>query len=97
MTFREFVKELSTIGGWKLTLSGAIRRETKNGKEICPICAVYNKRIRKNKYDCDVEVPVKRLGLKNFGRIMTAADTTSLSYDKALKIRQKLLKACKLV
>ena len=97
MTFREFVKELSTIGGWKLTPSGAIRRETKNGVEICPICAVYNKRIRKNKYDCDVEIPAKRLGLKNVGCIMTGADTTSTSYDKVVKIRQKLLKACKLV
>lgn len=81
MTRTEFWKTLESIGGWYQTAAGEIRRTPRGysrwDSEVCPICAVYNKKQRMTKEFLNAWKAGNNLGLdsKFIDDIMDAADS----------------------
>jgi hypothetical protein len=91
MTVNQFCDELSKIGRWKITESGAIRRKWSGACPLVAVARAHGQRVSL----LDFRTAATRLGLSsvNASDIANAADDI---HFVANKIRAKLLTACRL-
>lgn len=94
MTEKEFWTILSKIPGWHRNENGTIRRKTRvlgKTNEVCPVCAVANKKLRMNAYTCEAWSAGAAIKLDPgiIDKVVCAAD-----YEQSYT-RRKLLNLCK--
>lgn len=99
MTEKEFFDELNRIKGFHLTANGLIRRfnpKIVGGHIACPVCAVANKKLHKNKYMLEAAKAGKYLGLDRalICRIVRCADNWVIRSSRDDAFRNKLKRAC---
>lgn len=96
MTQKQFFDILFRTKGWELVGDWGILRKKSNNKLVCPICAVANHLLKKNKYYTDSYDAGQYLNLTLVFStdISMAADNICLS--RTQRLRNKLLKGLKL-
>lgn len=96
MTHNQFFEELSKIRGFQLHF-GKLRKFV-GEREVCPICAVANRKMKKTKFGLNAGTAGDYLGLDDgfVSSVMFAADNSYILTGMLSGLRDKLLSVTKL-
>jgi len=94
MTEEEFLKDLKELPScWTRSSHYNIRFTTPDERELCPITAVYFHKTGEYLPAVDVSIAASRLGLKEYGYIISASDRSRFLPNRLLSLRGRILEA----